>query len=140
MSKDSALLFVYGSLRRHYEHPMAHLLGENARHLGAASAPGALYLVSWYPGLVTGTGAETGRQKVKGDLFALDYASSPDLLAQLDAYEGEEYERLRIEATLDSSGETHWAWAYALAGGASGHRRIPSGDFFDQSVDGDEPS
>ena len=44
-------LFVYGTLMRGYEHPMARLLSANADYLGEATCRGRLYMVKHYPGL-----------------------------------------------------------------------------------------
>ena len=48
----SDLLFVYGTLMRGFDHPMAKLLAGNAEFLGPAQCRGRLYLVKHYPGLV----------------------------------------------------------------------------------------
>jgi gamma-glutamylcyclotransferase (GGCT)/AIG2-like uncharacterized protein YtfP len=125
------LLFVYGSLRRHYQHPMASLLLQHARHLGPATVPGLLYLVSWYPGLVPAGNSGPGAPLVSGDLFQLKPESAQDLLERLDAYEGDEYERLKLDVTLRSSGETLPAWAYAMTVNPSSLQRIASGDFLE---------
>ena len=45
-------LFVYGTLMRGFDHPMARLLSANADFLGEATCRGRLYLVKHYPGLV----------------------------------------------------------------------------------------
>ena len=45
-------LFVYGTLMRGFDHPMAQLLSRSADFLGAASCGGRLYLIKHYPGLV----------------------------------------------------------------------------------------
>jgi len=50
MSSDR--LFVYGTLMRGFDHPMAKLLSRSADFLGAARCRGRLYLIKHYPGLV----------------------------------------------------------------------------------------
>ena len=45
-------LFVYGTLMRGFDHPMAKLLSANADFLGPARCRGRLYLIKHYPGLV----------------------------------------------------------------------------------------
>ena len=45
-------LFVYGTLMRGFDHPMAMLLSRSADFLGEARCRGRLYLVKHYPGLV----------------------------------------------------------------------------------------
>ena len=48
----SDCLFVYGTLMRGFDHPMARLLSANADFRGEASCRGRLYMVKHYPGLV----------------------------------------------------------------------------------------
>src|SRR3954468_11922848 len=45
-------LFVYGTLMRGFDHPMARLLSRSAEFIGEARCRGRLYLVKHYPGLV----------------------------------------------------------------------------------------
>ena len=53
---DSAMisdrLFVYGTLMRGFDHPMAQLLSRSADYLGPATCRGRLYLIKHYPGLL----------------------------------------------------------------------------------------
>uniref|UniRef100_UPI0038F6F948 gamma-glutamylcyclotransferase family protein n=1 Tax=Streptomyces galilaeus TaxID=33899 RepID=UPI0038F6F948 len=64
----SDLLFVYGTLMRGFDHPMAKLLAGNAEFLGPAQCRGRLYLVKHYPGLVASDGPA---DIVHGELFRL---------------------------------------------------------------------
>jgi len=48
----SNLLFVYGTLMRGFDHPMARLLSGSAEFIGEARCQGRLYLVKHYPGMV----------------------------------------------------------------------------------------
>jgi len=48
----SDLLFVYGTLMRGFDHPMAQLLSRSADFIGEGRCQGRLYLVKHYPGLV----------------------------------------------------------------------------------------
>ncbi|TAM57743.1 gamma-glutamylcyclotransferase [bacterium] len=109
------LLFVYGTLRRGREH--APRL-ERARFVARATARGRLYLCHW-PAFVDGAGF------VVGELYAVD----EDLLALLDAFEGEGclYARERREVR-DEYGGRRDAWLYRWLGSVDGCRPIPSGD------------
>ena len=60
-------LFVYGTLMRGFDHPMAKLLAANADFLGDATCRGKLYLVRHYPGLVL---SDEANDIVHGELFA----------------------------------------------------------------------
>ncbi|KIZ39029.1 MULTISPECIES: gamma-glutamylcyclotransferase family protein [Rhodopseudomonas] len=101
-------LFVYGTLMRGFDHPMARLLSGHADYLGTACARGRLYLARHYPGLVT---SANGADLVWGELFRLHQPHA--LLAQLDDYEGcgpndpapAEYRREVCPVTLGDGGE-----------------------------------
>lgn len=97
-------LFVYGSLRRgrsnHQELDGAGFLGEARTRDGYA-----LVRLGDYPALVAGT------ESIPGELYAVDEAQ----LDQLDAFEGDDYERALID--LDDGRR---ALAYRL--------RTPSGN------------
>jgi gamma-glutamylcyclotransferase (GGCT)/AIG2-like uncharacterized protein YtfP len=125
---DDPLLFVYGTLRRAFDGPMALWLRGVATHLGPATARGSLYRVEDYPAFVP-----NGPGRVTGDLFAL-----PDpvaILAALDVYEEcsddfpmpHEYRRERLTVlTLKGTLE---AWTYIYARDVAVLPRIESGDF-----------
>lgn len=117
------LLFVYGTLRpAALAQAPAHIASAvkaKAQAIGAGSVSGALHWIAWCPGLV-----ESKDGRVSGDVYALDTT----LLATLDAYEGDEYERRRIRVTLSDGGELE-TWAYVYLNANKLGRRIESGDF-----------
>lgn len=108
-------MFVYGTLRRG-AYQADRMSG--ARWLGAGRVRGELFRISWYPGLVL---REDGAS-VMGDVFAAD----DDLLQKLDAYEGDEYKRVRVMVEGDAPGE---AWIWEWAGEVPAESRIASGDW-----------
>lgn len=125
------LLFVYGTLMRGFDHPMARLLEDNADFLGEAQCPGQLYLVRHYPGLVDSDGAN---DQVHGHLFRLRQPTR--LLAELDDYEGcgadapppAEYRReLRTITTAD--GKVQQAWVYLYNWPIDGMPSVAGGRF-----------
>ena len=96
-------LFVYGTLMRGFDHPMAQLLSRSADFIGEARCRGRLYLVKHYPGLVL---SDDPADVVFGELYRL---RQPDeLLREFDMYEacGEgfaeptEYIRQMLPVTL----------------------------------------
>ena len=102
-------LFVYGTLMRGFDHPMAQLLSRRADFVGEARCRGRLYLVKHYPGLVR---SDDPGDVVFGELYRL---RSPDeLLREFDIYEacGEgfkpptEYIRKMLSVTL-ANGATY---------------------------------
>src|SRR5215470_15962766 len=78
----SDLLFVYGTLMRGFDHPMARLLAAHAEFLGEARCRGRLYLVKHYPGLVH---SDDAADLVHGELFRLREVDA--MLREFDMYE-----------------------------------------------------
>jgi gamma-glutamylcyclotransferase (GGCT)/AIG2-like uncharacterized protein YtfP len=126
-------LFVYGTLMRGFDHPMARLLAAHANFLGEATCRGHLVLVTHYPGLLL---SDAAPDLVHGELFHL---RAPDeLLRELDMYEacGEgfpeptEYLRALVEVKL-ADGATTQAWTYVYNWPVAGLPRIASGRFLE---------
>lgn len=115
-------LFVYGTLRS----------GETARSMIAehisGSVPGTAYgsiyaFEEGYAGFIAG-----GDNLVVGEIVTLaDLAAAFPLL---DAYEGQDYQRVLIKANT-SDGEEIWTWVYTLVDPtlAEQAQHIPSGDW-----------
>jgi len=124
-------LFVYGTLMRGFDHPMARLLAGHADFLGEATCRGQLVLVKHYPGLLL---SEAASDIVHGELFRMRVPA--ELLGELDMYEacGEgfpeptEYLRQLIEVTLPG-GATTQAWTYVYNWPVTGLAIIESGRF-----------
>jgi gamma-glutamylcyclotransferase (GGCT)/AIG2-like uncharacterized protein YtfP len=126
-------LFVYGTLMRGFDHPMARLLSTHADFLGSATCRGRLYLVQHYPGLLL---SDASSDLVHGELFRL---RAPDeLLREFDMYEacGEgfpeptEYLRRLIDVTL-ADGASENAWTYVYNWPVADLPRIESGRFLE---------
>ena len=126
-------LFVYGTLMRGFDHPMAQLLSRRADFLGSATCRGRLYLVKHYPGLVL---SDDPAEIVFGELYRLRARDA--LLRELDMYEacGEgfpeptEYLRKLIDVTLPD-GTTEKAWTYVYNWPVIDLPRIESGRFLE---------
>ena len=124
-------LFVYGTLMRGFDHPMARLLAGHADFLGEATCRGRLVLVKHYPGLLL---SEAASDIVHGELFRMRVPA--ELLGELDMYEacGEgfpeptEYLRQLIEVTLPG-GAAPQAWTYVYNWPVTGLAIIESGRF-----------
>jgi gamma-glutamylcyclotransferase (GGCT)/AIG2-like uncharacterized protein YtfP len=127
----SDLLFVYGTLMRGFDHPMARLLSANATFVGEARCQGRLYEVKHYPGLVL---SDAAADSVHGELFALREPEA--MLREFDMYEacGEgfaeptEYVRRMLGVTLADGGARE-AWTYVYNWPVDGLPRIASGRF-----------
>lgn len=94
-------VFVYGTLRRADPSGMHRLLGR-CHAAGEGEVNGVLLPDTEYPALV-----HSDAGSVRGELYEIDAA----LLAVLDAYEGAEYKRKRVQVKLLPQGFRE-AWVY----------------------------
>lgn len=129
MEDSRELVFVYGTLRRGASNAFRM---EGAEHVGRATVRGRLYRIDSnrdfvYPALVHDPRAVF----VYGDVFAVP----PEIMAALDDYEGDEYDRTEIPLASADPNEpgnrpkTAWAWLWS--GSVEGFPRIPDGDWLD---------
>ena len=121
-------LFVYGTLRSEFPHPLAKRLSTQAKLIGRGSTPGLLYDFGWYPGAKFDPNSRT---HVIGEVFSLKNAAR--LLAELDHYEGtaepgNAFRRVLVKVRLDGGG-TIDAWSYEMGDSKARRRPIESGDF-----------
>jgi gamma-glutamylcyclotransferase (GGCT)/AIG2-like uncharacterized protein YtfP len=127
------LLFVYGTLMRGFDHPMAKLLSRSADFIGEARARGRLYLVKHYPGLVL---SDDTSEVAFGELYRLRQPN--ELLREFDMYEacGEgfaeptEYVRQLLPVT-PGDGAVSEAWTYIYNWPVAHLPRIVSGRFLE---------
>jgi gamma-glutamylcyclotransferase (GGCT)/AIG2-like uncharacterized protein YtfP len=127
-------LFVYGTLMRGFDHPMANLLSRSADFIGEARCRGRLYLVKHYPGLVL---SDDSADYVFGEVYRL--RARDELLREFDMYEAcgdgfpppTEYIRQMLQVTLHdgSAGE---AWTYIYNWPVTRLPRIVSGRFLER--------
>jgi gamma-glutamylcyclotransferase (GGCT)/AIG2-like uncharacterized protein YtfP len=132
-------LFVYGTLMREFDHPMAQLLSRSADFIGEARCQGRLYLVKHYPGMVL---SDTAEDVVFGELYRLKQPEP--LLREFDMYEacGEgfaeptEYIRRRLPVTLvggaANEARSAEAWTYLYNWPVAHLPRIASGRFMEK--------
>jgi gamma-glutamylcyclotransferase (GGCT)/AIG2-like uncharacterized protein YtfP len=127
-------LFVYGTLMRGFDHPMAQLLSRSADFIGEARCQGRLYLVKHYPGLVL---SDDPAEVVFGELYRLHQPR--ELLREFDMYEacGEgfaaptQYVRQMLQVTRERQAAEE-AWAYIYNWPVAGLPRIASGRFMER--------
>ena len=132
MSSD--LLFVYGTLMRDFDHPMARMLSRNADFLGPASCRGRLYMVKHFPGM---TLSDDAADIVHGELYRLREVEP--MLREFDMYEacGEgfpeptQYIRQMLPVALET-GETVEVWTYVYNWPVAELKRIESGRFMEK--------
>src|SRR5437868_8905668 len=123
-------LFVYGTLMRGFDHPMAKLLSRSADFCGPARCQGRLYLVKHYPGLVI---SDDARDVVFGELFSLHTPEAS--FAIFDDYEGcgpnvaqPQYLRQLLSVTREDGTVTE-AWTYVYNRPVVQLKPITSGRF-----------
>jgi gamma-glutamylcyclotransferase (GGCT)/AIG2-like uncharacterized protein YtfP len=124
-------LFVYGTLMRGFDHPMAKLLSRSADFVCEAKCCGRLYLVKHYPGLVL---SDQPADIVFGELYRL--RARDELLGEFDMYEAcgpgfpepTEYLRRMLNVML-ADGTASEAWTYVYNWPVTGLPRIASGRF-----------
>jgi gamma-glutamylcyclotransferase (GGCT)/AIG2-like uncharacterized protein YtfP len=124
-------LFVYGTLMRGFDNPMAQLLTRSADYLGPATCRGRLYRVKHYPGLVL---SDTADDLVHGELYRLRHVE--EMLREFDMYEacGEgfaeptQYVRKMLAVTREDGSATE-AWTYIYNWPVAQLARIESGRF-----------
>ena len=138
-------LFVYGTLMRGFDHPMAKLLSRSADFIGEAHCRGRLYRVKHYPGLVLSDDPqedpqETPKDVVFGEVYRL--RQPVELLREFDMYEacGEgfpeptEYVRRMLSVTLEDGAVSEVrteAWTYVYNWPVAHLTRIESGRFLE---------
>jgi gamma-glutamylcyclotransferase (GGCT)/AIG2-like uncharacterized protein YtfP len=132
MQARQDLLFVYGTLMRGFDHPMAKLLSRSAEFIGPARCQGRLYLVKHYPGLVL---SDEPGDVVFGELVRLHTPGAS--LMTFDDYEGcgpevasPQYLRQMLPVTLDD-GTVSEAWTYVYNRPVAKLKRIASGRFLE---------
>ena len=122
-------LFVYGTLMRGFDHPMARLLSRSADFVGEARCRGRLYLVKHYPGLVE---SDEPADIVFGEVYRL--RARDELLREFDMYEAcgadfpepTQYVRKMLPVALDD-GAASEAWTYIYNWPVAHLPRIASG-------------
>ena len=128
---NSNRLFVYGTLMRGFDHPMAQLLSRSADFIGEARCQGRLYLVKHYPGLVL---SDHPADVVFGELYRLRAPEAS--LREFDMYEAcgegfaEPTEYVRQMLPVISEGHSvDEAWTYIYNWPVAQLPRIASGRF-----------
>ena len=126
----TAFLFVYGTLRNGFAHPMAGYLARQGRHLGTARVRGQLFNLGRYPGILE---SSSEGDVVKGDVYQLP-DDGGETLEKLDRYEnGEslhpgEFDRQITSVEMDS-GAILQTWIYWFRGEVKEENRIQGGDW-----------
>jgi gamma-glutamylcyclotransferase (GGCT)/AIG2-like uncharacterized protein YtfP len=126
-------LFVYGTLMRGFDHPMAQLLSRSADFIGEARCRGRLFLVKHYPGLAL---SDDPADVVFGELYRL--RAPVELLREFDMYEacGEgfaeptEYLRQMLQVASGDDAVSE-AWTYIYNWPVADLPRIASGRFLE---------
>jgi len=147
--ESTELVFVYGTLRRGASNAFRM---DGAEWQGVRVVSGALYQVSWYPGVTLDPGAPP----VLGELWSV----SREKLRELDEFEGvpegategDEYRRVRATVTLppDLKSLPDWdgasdlpadctAWIWEWKGDPASARLLPGGDWLELEAPPQKP-
>lgn len=130
MTLDPNHLFVYGTLRKGFPHPLASRLSQEADHVGTAVWQGRLYDLGPYPGAVP---SHKPHHRVVGDLFLLPNPSQA--LGWLDRYEGcskdcshpHQYARQVVRVQIEDA--TVQTWTYIYLGDLQHAELLSHGDY-----------
>ncbi|NPA81506.1 MAG: gamma-glutamylcyclotransferase [Epsilonproteobacteria bacterium] len=122
-------LFVYGTLKRDFNHPMHKILEKYALFAGEGFVYGKLYKISWYPGLKLSLHK---KDKVYGEVYLLK--NPKKVFEILDRYEEcskrfsvKEYKRVKIYISTPRIKLKGWIYKYIKK--TSANLRINSGVF-----------
>lgn len=128
---DCRLLFVYGSLRRVFGHPMHQWLVRHARWVGEATFQGALFSLGDFPGAVP---SAHPAEKVGGEVY--EVLDARPLFDRLDEYEdyfpenpGASLYLRQVHGVELAGGERVNAWVYVYNRPVDGLPRMASGDW-----------
>lgn len=133
MDKVIDKLFVYGTLRQGFDHPLMEYISNSTTRLGYASVLGHLYMIGPYPGMVIDSQTY---KRVLGEILHLEQKPE-DILSRIDEYEEcsarypepHEYRREIIHVTNSATNESLSAWAYLYKASTEGLKASRSGDF-----------
>ena len=121
--KITPYLFVYGTLKRGSQVQARQRL-DKAHYIKEAVLNASLYHLDEYPGAVL---SENEEDLVHGELYEM--ADPEATLAELDAYEGEEFKRELVTVRFPEYGFPLECWAYLYAGPLEGRLKVPGGRF-----------
>ena len=124
MAKET-FLFVYGTLRKGFKHPMHQVLARHGTSIGLGTFQGRLYDLGTFPGVVK---SKDKTASVVGEVYRLERPK--EVFAALDQYEGQAFRRTRV--TIIRAAEDRLScWIYLYGRSTSGRKRIPSGDYLE---------
>ncbi|MBC7851774.1 MAG: gamma-glutamylcyclotransferase [Chitinophagaceae bacterium] len=131
MQPSTYNLFVYGSLRKGFQHPAYQYISTFFKLVGAGKVRGILYDMGEFPAAIP----VHSDNFIVGELYTLN---NPDefgwAIGQIDDYEGINVEFGEIPlyrrdiTTVFVNGQTTPAWIYWYAGDITGSPVIESGD------------
>ena len=124
------LLFVYGTLRKGFSHPMADMLASRAQYVGEGTTSGSLFDLGPYPAAIFSDHSTT---IVKGDVYRMKRPRH--LLPLLDEYENHReddlenslYNSVLIKVSCKEEVVETWGYTYLPIPPSEG--LIISGDY-----------
>jgi len=122
--KPTPYFFVYGTLKKGSQIPERKPLDDKAHYLKEVTLRAKLFHLDGYPGAVL---SSDERDLVHGELYELKDPEAT--LVELDAYEGEEFERKLVDVFFPEFGFPLECWAYLYKGPTQGLTPVPGGRF-----------
>ena len=122
--RPTPYLFVYGTLKKGSRVPERLPLDAKAHLLREVTLRAKLYHLDEYPGAVL---SSDEKDVVHGELYELKETEAT--LAELDAYEGGEFERKLVDVFFPEFGFPLECWAYLYVGPTAGLTLVPGGRF-----------
>ncbi|QLE00237.1 gamma-glutamylcyclotransferase [Galbibacter sp. BG1] len=122
-------VFVYGTLRKEFQNPVAKFLRKHSKFIGKGTAPGHLYDLGSFPGAVFN--AHTS-EVIHGEIYFIQ-KNTEAVLAALDRYEGiddpnfDYYEK--TEALIKVNNTSIKASVYNFKKSTVSFKKIESGDY-----------
>ena len=123
-------LFVYGTLKSTYQHPMHQSLLRYAIYTGEGFLLGKLYKIDWYPGMIP---SDNEQDKVFGEIYTIENEKA--LFELLDEYEGYEIndeqnsDYLRRKAQVWYNDKYLETWVYWYNQSVEGLEELENGVF-----------
>jgi len=114
-------IFVYGTLRKGFDHPMSKILNSNAHWEGHGYIYAQLFDLGAYPGIVLDKELSNNTY---GDLYDL---TNPSIGKLLDEYEGDQYKKTITNVFVKE--HVFQANVYELVIPTKHFTFIPSGDY-----------
>lgn len=124
---QSDLLFVYGTLKKNSQHPIAIAFHNKSTFIGTTQLSGCLYRVAWYPAAIFNSNELTS--VIHGDIFQINDLSIWNVLNEFEGVNeaSPQYKKRLIEIIYNEKPLNVWVYEYIQD--IKGLEVISSGNF-----------